>query len=138
MQKRFAEFNLIREAMAIVNKTTDVIVKVQQDQLFHGKDKDGKDLKPYRSAMYAAEKLSMNPLGVTDLKYTGAFYAGMFVDVGGDYFEIDSQDDKSDELTAKYGNIWGLNKEGRTSYIETSFMPGLKEIIGEKLKLSLE
>lgn len=124
--------------MSIVNDTTKDIIAAQQDQLWHGKDKEGKNLRRYRSPMYAAEKLGMNPLGVTDLKYTGAFYAEMFVDVGGNYFELDSNDEKADDLTAKYGNIWGLNKDGRGKYIESAFYPRLASKIEEKLKLRLE
>jgi hypothetical protein len=135
MADRFRAFDLMRECMGIISNTQPELIKTQQDQLFHGKDKDDKDLMSYASDIYADLKQRMNPLGVTDLKLTGSFYKEMFVDVGGDSFEINSMDDKADDLTAKYGNIWGLNTQGRTSYILETFRPQLRQRVEDKLKL---
>ena len=59
----------------------------------------------------------------------------MFVDVGSDVIEIDSMDNKSEELKDKYEEkIFGLSGDSRHWYVSDA-MPVLIEKIKEILKL---
>lgn len=91
------------------------IVDANTASLSAGKFPDGDQMPDYRSVSYSEFKQSIGsqaPLGVTDLKLTGAFHSGFYLKATGQGYEIGSTDSKSSELEAKYGSdIFGIAKD---------------------------
>lgn len=107
-----------------VKKTDNLAIDEVQAQLWEGEDSLGNKLQAYLNANYKQYKLSKNPKGVTDLKDTGDFWRGMYINsliVEGNtiIIEIYSKDKKAFELTEKYGiDIWGLKDERLDEYVK--------------------
>lgn len=114
-----------REAMrALLNKSRTKIVALVKNQLMHGVDGEGRQLRQYRSKAYAAFKKTLNPLGVTDLKLTGKFHRGIYVDTSVTPVKIDSSDSKTAVLKKEYGkSILDLNKDSQEVLIKQQFSP---------------
>lgn len=122
-----------------VTATEDQITVENKEQLFDGLDNDGNiigDIKPYASANYAFEKYQKNPipgLGNPDLNDTGAFYAGMTIDISGSALKQYSTDSKNDELVAKYPGIYGLGPIAKKDYI-TGY---LQQAVRQQLRFAI-
>ena len=129
--------NLSQEVQGAISRTSGEIIKGVQGQLFNrGQDATGKQLRGYKWESYRQYKLTKNPADVTDLKDTGEFYKGFFVDVEADTFTIDSEDDKAGKLEGQYGSaIFGMQPETRGNYATGAFWRELKTRIEGKLKL---
>ena len=117
--------------------SVDTIGDIQRDQLLHGIKQDGKRIGKYRNATYAAGKFSQNALagkGDVDLKLTGDFYRGIFVDVRPDTFVIFSQDEKANDLANRYGDPFGLTSKGKEKLIKDKLQGKFIKRIKEGLK----
>src|SRR6478736_7215667 len=94
MLRRWKALDIIESTGEAIDQTKEEAIKLEQAQLFlKGEKADGKKLKPYKSAKYAAKKNRMNPapgLGNPDAFFTGELYRGMFVDVRSDTVVFDS------------------------------------------------
>jgi hypothetical protein len=117
--------------------TKTAYVGAQQQQMLHGLTSNGEQIGRYRSAKYAAAKAQLNPLageGNVDLRLTGAFFEGMFLDVrGSDAFAVDSTDEKSPQLQEKYGAvIFGLGGDYLEQYADVA-QPALVDKIQMQL-----
>jgi hypothetical protein len=140
MSRKVNSLNLHKEVVQIIALTDKEIIKANQDQLyFKGEDSKGKRLTGYYFDCYRKYKEGMNSgTGVTDLKDTGDFYSGFFVDTGSESFAIDSTDGKTRELVDKYGaDIFGLQNETRSRYTIEVFWPRLKTRIETVTGLTL-
>lgn len=100
---------IVRES---IQSNSNVIIKDFQDnQLQKGflTSTDGTEKRAYyKFDEYSAfKKYTVNPNadGFVDLKYTGDFYKGMYLDSSFKGFRIDSSDSKTTGLKKKYGNI---------------------------------
>ena len=105
----------------IVVSSDDRIVEIQKDQMTSGKDSTGEGIAPsYYSDAYAEMKQKMNrrpEFGTPDLRLTGAFYDGFYLDFN--KLVVSSTDEKADLLKKKYGNwIFGLSEESVSRYLE--------------------
>lgn len=120
------DFNEVIETS--VDQTAKEFIETQQDQMFHGINAKGDSIGKYRSKAYANRKLALNPLGVVDLKLTGEFYKGMFIDPRTNSVVIDSADPKSDGLQKKYKEVFGLSPAYVPEYLK-SFSPVATENI---------
>lgn len=122
MLRRFERIDVVNEAKQSLYDVRYSYVDQQKRQLLHGRDKNDKLIGKYKSAQYAAKKFALNGLaglGNVDLRVTGRFYAGIFVDVRDMYLYIDSEDSKTAVLTEKYGNdIFGLSKTYRVPFVQ--------------------
>lgn len=93
-----------RYAMDVIFDLEGDLVEAIQKQLWQGKDGYGHSLAPYAWEEYAEFKLTLNPLGVTDLKFHGFFYDAMRLQIlSNKSFSIVSDDRKFEDLMAKYG-----------------------------------
>ncbi|MDR2775626.1 MAG: hypothetical protein LBC19_12970 [Tannerella sp.] len=137
--ERLKAFDVRQSCIDVVRENGDAIVAVNQEQLQMGQKKDGSKVGWYRSEQYAQFKNSMNPLPpfrVPDLRLTGAFYAGMKLDIAGDSFVISSSDSKAPDLVEKYGEeILGISEEGAQLVKEEITMPAMRKKTKEALKL---
>lgn len=113
-----------KDVLKIVKQNEAQIVDLNQEQLIFGKDSQDKSLGEYRSAAYAEYKRLLNPAGVVDLRLTGKFYRGFFVNADKFPVTVSSVDSKTDELTKKYGKaIFGLDKENTRKFMEETVKP---------------
>jgi threonyl-tRNA synthetase len=135
MAARWNSLNLHKEVQMSIGATVKDIIKANQEQLFSGKDSEDKELKRYKQEWYRQYKLTKNPADVTDLKDTGEFYKGFFVDVEAERFTLDSTDGKTGELERKYGKPFGLQPESKTKYSFGVFWKDLKPRLEAILKL---
>jgi len=106
-----------KDLLEIVRDHSREIIDLNQSQLLHGQDANGKSLGQYHNEAYAAYKRILNPLGVVDLKLTGSFYDHMFVRANSWPVTIDSTDSKRDMLIQgdAYGeDAFGLQEENKS------------------------
>lgn len=106
MKRKFEEArsNISVYATEIINASESHLTGYVKSQLMQGKDGKGNYLKPYASADYARYKLSLNPLGVTDLRLTGSFHEKMVLEwLTPESFSVISQDVKWRKLIKQYG-----------------------------------
>lgn len=119
-------------ALKAIKENEKEIVALNQLQLLEGVDSFGDLLEPpYKSAAYAEKKLTLNPLGVVDLKLTGDFHAGFFVAVSDRFpFYIFSKDEKTRRLVGMYGiNIFGLTDENKSDIAKLYVLPEVKGLL---------
>lgn len=124
------ESNILR----ILKENESYLLDLNTGQLLKGVDSDALPLKPvYKSERYAAFKLTLNPEGVVDLRLTGAFYHGFFIEA--DKFPVifDSTDEKTSELKSRYGDkIFGLDqisKEDLVGHLRTQIQDYYKNLL---------
>ena len=108
-----------RALLEIINRNDSYIVDLNTGQLFRGVDSNSSPLDPpYRSKYYAEFKLHLNPAGVVDLKLTGAFYAGFYIDSSKFPIVFNSTDEKAGILEQKYGpTIFGLDQPSKNDLV---------------------
>jgi hypothetical protein len=91
--------------------------RLNVQQMEYGLTAKGKRIKPfYFSKDYAKGKRSIGskaPLGVPDLKVTGAFHRGVKIIIGKAKYYITSRDLKTVDLRRKYGYIFGLSPKSQ-------------------------
>lgn len=106
--------------LEIIRTNQNYIVDLNTGQLLKGVDADFLPLHPqYKSKSYATFKLFLNPLGVVDLRLTGAFYAGFFINADKFPVEFNSSDGKTGVLAEKYGAaIFGLDQPSKDDLVE--------------------
>lgn len=82
------------------------IIDLKLHEFEQGKTPQGDRIGFYRNRGYSLFKRSLNPLasGTVDLRLTGSFYRGTYLDEQNGKFLFDSHDDKAPELFAKYGD----------------------------------
>lgn len=135
MLERFEAFlaNVDSYGMEIITAMDDAIIEAVQDQLWHGKDGNGHDLRPYAWDEYAEFKLTLNPLGVTDLKFHGFFYDAMRVQIlSKNSFSVVSDDRKFESLMEKYGyDTMVVGEEKIMLLRQTEFLPKLMQLISD-------
>jgi hypothetical protein len=89
------------------------ILDANAAQLSKGKDALGNFLDEYASDSYARFKKALGseaPLGIPNLELEGDFKSGFILRTSGTEAFIDSTDDKTGRLEAKYGeDIFGIN-----------------------------
>lgn len=108
-----------RALLEILRTNQNYLVDLNTGQLLKGVDSDFLPIHPaYRSQWYAAYKLSLNPLGVVDLRLTGAFYDGFFIEADKFPVTFSSHDSKAPLLAEKYGSaIFGLGQPSKDDMV---------------------
>ena len=121
LYRRVNELDIKSNLPIAVAETSYAIAELNKLQLSEGKYRTGEYLNPlYSNPFYANYKQGLNstpPSGVPDLRLTGSFYDAFHVNLDGMYYEIDSTDNKSEELKEKYSDdIFGLSEENKAIY----------------------
>lgn len=120
--------------LAIVKKHAQRIIDLNHSQLLEGVDSRGKSLGEYSSILYAQFKKKLNSRGVVDLKVTGEFWEGFFVDASEWPVKVDSNDWKRNKLVKQYGkDIFGLTKENQLIFdaeIRRDVIAYYKDLLG--------
>jgi len=135
MQRRLDRFDINKEVRETIEETAESVADFNRKQLFEGIRATGADIKPaYAPLTILIKDQKGQPTDRVTLKDTGAFYEGIFVDVNSESFDIDSTDEKSEALKAKYGErIFGLTPENKGEYAMFTFFPALRDKITKKL-----
>ena len=121
--------------LKIIDDNKHIAIDLNTTQLMSGKDSNGDMLDHYRSPGYADFKLSLNPKGVTDLRVTGAFQDSFFIKDDKFPISFSATDEKTDELTKKYGEqIFGLTKESLGTLNE-DLLPYIQEYFKKLVSL---
>ena len=112
--KEYTPERQAEDVYSIFIRYTSVILDLNTDQLMHGYDSEGQPLEPYKSAMYAEFKLTLNPRGVVDLKLTGDFHNSFYISSKEFPLTIDAKDSKRNKLVTRYGiQIFNLTEESK-------------------------
>lgn len=141
MLERWKSVNLKTEVPIIIQDTNGEMVKLNREQLkVKGLDSESKRLKPYQSPAYALDKNRMNPspgLFNPDLFVTGRFHGGFYANVkASKSILFGSTDFKSERLEKSYGKqIFGLTKDNKRVYLDTTVMPKIREYITKQTGL---
>jgi hypothetical protein len=129
---QFKKMNPFQSFVKFALENKKLLIDALQEQMQQGKNGNGNTIGKYANALYKKEKQQLNPKasGNVDLKLTGAFYKGMFMEIESSDKNVTlkfySHDEKADKLTAKYKPIiWVFNKE---TIIQVN------DIINEKIK----
>ena len=122
----------------IIIKHGNLLIDLNQGQLQQGVNSKGRQLKGYQSNAYAKFKNQLNSLpglGTPDLKLTGAFYSGWYIQEDSFPITMNSSDVKTQELIEKYGKeIFGLDKDSLVTLRE-AVKPDIQELFKSILQL---
>lgn len=123
-------------AVDAIDKTLEVAVALNVEQLASGKNSDGTKIKPsYSSKKYAQLKANKNPkpgMWTPDLILTGAFTESFKIDISGDNLKYSSTDSKAPELSKKYGDdIFGLTENSNEYYAQSVVFPVMMDTINQ-------
>jgi len=125
--KKFRKINnlkTIQKEVETIIINDQLIIEAKQDEFEQGLAPDGNDIGDYSWNEYKEYKESINPRanGKVDLKLTGSFHQGLFVEsLGSSRFMFNSRDSKSDKLFGRsYKN--GVNGQILRSISEETFL----------------
>ena len=130
------DFDSILEDSIEANET--VIIDANVNQMKHGIKSDGSQIGIYHNPEYATMKFNQNQLageGNVDLILEGGFTQGIVLGFNSDNIKLFSEDEKNDDLTAKYGDsIFGLTPENQSEvnhgYIKPTLLKTLRGVAG--------
>ena len=130
--RNLASLDLVAVSLGAVRDNEQRLIDANQTQLQQSIDSDGDWLGEYRSIAYANLKGRPD----VDLKLTGDFYRGMFVDANKYPVVFSSRDEKTEMLTAKYGDeIFGTTKENQNKINHEAIKPAIQAAITETLRV---
>lgn len=132
--KAFSEQKVDDGLLAIVKKHSAQIVDLNIDQLMHGENAEGGLLGTYKSEPYARFKRTLNPLGVLDLRLTGDFQNGFFLEADAFPVTVFSRDNKTPKLTAFYDNIFGFTVKSKNEIVQ-DVRPEAQELVQGMLQV---
>lgn len=123
--------------------TTPALLRAQKKQMMAGKTAKGENITPeLRSQEYAKQKKAKfqeSPFGIPNLRDTGEFQQNIYLEVDSDSYTLDSTDEKSSKLKAKYGEeIFGLSENSMENYVEKDLKPEFNRQITEITGLKFE
>lgn len=130
-------FNWGDELEVIVEANTDSILKLQEDQMYEGKDRDGGDIsldgRGYSRRTFEIKEAKGQPTDRVTLKDTGAFYASLEATVDNGVLDISGNTEYALELIERTGdNVFGLNVEKREQFGENVVIPAIRQIFNSK------
>ena len=107
-----------------INNSSETILDANRDQLFAGKDKQGKEIIPeYTQTTITIKKEKGQPTDRVTLKDTGEWHRSLFMKTESNKIFIDSDHELTDKLLEKYdrGNdtILGIPQNKKTDINES-------------------
>lgn len=138
----FNSVNLRQQVPKIIMSLSAEMVDLNLNQLSKGLTTEGVQITPaYQNSRYAAYKSEIGSLasfGTPNLKLTGDFYSGFYIQLKGITFNFGSNDQKSALLEGKYsknGGIYGLTDQSKSDLSQNDVKPRLVEYLREKTGL---
>ena len=131
------------ELNVIVDANTDSIIQLQEDQMYEGKDVEGKDItldgRGYSKKTFEYKESKGQPTGRVTLKDTGDFYASLEAVVDNGVLEINGKTEYSSELIERTGNaIFGLNQSKKEQFGVNVVLPAIGQIYKSKTGFEIE
>lgn len=116
LNRKLQALNVNDIALMAIENSEKPIVEMNRKQLNEGIDSLGASIwsrKPYTFRTQFIKQKKGQPSDRVTLKDTGSFHRGFFVEVGGNQYDVDSNDAKTDELVDKYGSVFGVAPKNR-------------------------
>lgn len=124
MLQRCKRIEIKNEILQSLYDTRDVYISEQKRQMLHGFNRNATLIGKYKNAAYAVRKYSLNSragYNNVDLRLTGKFYAGIFVEIRDTEMVVGSEDSKASNLEDKYGDeIFGLSKKFKVPFVDAN------------------
>lgn len=115
--KRLMAVNKTELIAKAIKTNSAKIKKLNVVQMEYGLTAKGKHIRPFlRSPKYSRIKKASGgkaPLGVPDLKWTGAFHKGIKLIIGKTKYYLTSTDKKAGALRRRYNFIFGLSPKSQ-------------------------
>ncbi len=117
-----------QKVMNAARRLEEQIIELNQEQLYQGQYAAGGKIKPrYAPYTIAVKTQKGQPTDRVTLSDTGDFYEGFDVHFSRKHFELDSLDDKTQDLINKYqAGIFGLSKENLDYFITEFYRESLQ------------
>lgn len=140
LYNKIDNLNIVQAAVDSVKETKEAIGDLNAMQMMAGLRADGSDITPtYSNFTIAIKRMKGQPTDRVTLRDTGAFQAGINVEVLGTQITIGSTDRKSEKLERKYskanGSIFGLSEKFQQEYVIESLRPAFARRIEELTNL---
>lgn len=135
---RIDAFDVDSAAISAIEKSSEKMKYMQQDQLLHGQRANGRNIGTYKNERYAVKKYIQNPLaGFRNMDWilTGELKKQVFVLVSNSEIEINSLDPKTVFLIKRLGDPFGLTSTNEEKLINGVLSDNFYEIVNEKLQL---
>jgi transcriptional regulator len=140
---RFEKLDTDKVIDSALKQTKDYIGALNKEQMNKGLRSDGSETTPtYKDSTIRIKIEKGQPVDRVTLKDTGAFYAGVKVEVKVDTISIFSTDSKSEKLEKEYskanGGIFGLSKPFKREYLNEALRPEIRQRIQKETGLSMK
>lgn len=119
---------------ARIGQTTEEIIRLEQEQMYSGRDSNDHVLYKYKNRRYAQKKARMNPnpgAGNADFYLSGDFYKQSYVNIVADEVVHGSRVPYAPYLLKKNAAAMGLNKENLHNYRLVFLLPYMREQIAK-------
>jgi len=146
-------FDAEKEMVNIVDHNKQKVLDLQREQMMEGRGIDGQFIRPFysenpyfktmeQSQAYARwkQKITPNskrPLDVPNLFINGRFHDSLFVEVGGNEFDIDATDYDATDIMSVHKNAIGLNDASRLEFAEKITIPEFGKVLKEKTGIDI-
>jgi len=109
-----------RALVKIIRDNRSEALDLNLNQLFEGKDSDGKEITPrYSPITVMIKQAKGQPSDRVTLKYEGDFYSKFTLEGNAFPMEVTSNDTKTAALVGKYGeSIFGLDKQSKEIFVQ--------------------
>ena len=113
--------------MDAMRDTQDDFLRLNKEQMLQGQDNEGNRIGEYEFGWYADFKSKLNPAagGTVDLKVSGNFHDGMFMNITAKNYLVDSRDGKTMVLLSWYPKAFGLSPDSKATYRSEYFFPAM-------------
>ena len=124
--------DLERESLQALASEEQALLDLNREQLQDSIDREGEFLGFYASIAYA----NLKGRDTVDLKLTGDFYRSFFADTSKYPVIFGARDEKTEELTQRYGEeIFGTTKGNTEKAADEIVLPRCKDAILEAIRV---
>lgn len=132
IKQRFESLSLEQVAADVMEENSQLLADVQAEQMFKGIERSGELINPpYARRTVVIKREKGQPSDRVTLRDTGDFYQGLYVRVEGATLSFGSDDEKTQDLQDKYGDIFGLSSTFKSEFIRDTLKPAFRKKIRE-------
>ena len=133
------KINIGHLAEECIEETKEAFAKLNTEQMYEGKTNTGNDIVPeYASSTKVIKKRKGQPFDRVTLRDKGAFHDQYSLDVDGGNIIMGSDVEYEQYLDKKYKEIYGLDADKNTQYVQNDFFPVFKEKFQEQTNLQMQ
>lgn len=131
--------------LGVVSGLQEYLLDFNKIRLEVGQDIFGRTIGTYSKATELESLFGQGPRPIKpkvegqpyNFQWTGGLFDGMYIEFSKDSFTFTSKDQKTPELVAKYGDIFGLQEKDLQEALDNKIYPGFMELIRKQLLLTL-